>query len=77
MVLRVQKARITEDGKYMIAASQTDEKSFRVRQYDIKNAKVFGKRNTIFINPFMSMTLFPSITENHMELFIVRIKEIN
>lgn len=42
------KARITEDGKYMIAASQTDEKSFRVRQYDIKNAKVLKEKKYDF-----------------------------
>ena len=42
------KARITEDGKYMIAASQTDEKSFRVRQYDIKNEKVLKEKKYDF-----------------------------
>ena len=42
------KARISEDGKYMIAVSQTDEKSFRVRQYDIKNEKVLKEKKYDF-----------------------------
>ena len=42
------KARISEDGKYMIAVSQTDEKSFRVRQYDIKNEKMLKEKKYDF-----------------------------
>ena len=42
------KARITEDGKYMIAVSQTDEKSFCVRQYGIKNEKVLKEKKYDF-----------------------------
>lgn len=42
------KARITEDGKYMIAVSQIDEKSFRVRQYEIKNEKVLKEKKYDF-----------------------------
>lgn len=54
------KARITEDGKYMIAASQTDEKSFRVRQYDIKNEKILKEKKydfhkSVYVNDIISI----------------------
>lgn len=38
------KARITEEGKDIIAISQTEEKSFRVRQYSVEEGKVLNEK---------------------------------
>ena len=42
------KASITEDGKYIIAVSQTEENSFRVRQYDAESEKILKEKNYDF-----------------------------
>ena len=42
------KASITEDGKYIIAVSQTEENSFRVRQYDAESEKVLKEKKYDF-----------------------------
>lgn len=42
------KARITEDGKYIIAVSQSDKKTFRVRRYDAKSEKLMSEKKYNF-----------------------------
>lgn len=54
------KARITEDGKYIIAVSQTKEKNFRVRQYDagsgkILNEKKYEYKESVHVNDIISI----------------------
>lgn len=42
------KARITKDGKCLIAVSQIEEKSFRVRQYDIESKRILSEKKYDF-----------------------------
>lgn len=53
------KAAITEDGKYIIAICQTEEKSFRIRQYSVANGSVLKEKEYKFSNDIHASDIIP------------------
>lgn len=53
------KAAITENGKYIIAISQTEEKSFRIRQYNVADGRILKEKNYKFSNDIHASDIIP------------------